>query len=149
MTQPITYTSRTARFDLPLLFAGQAQKEFTVNDALTRISAVLHMTVGGESDTPPSTAEEGECWLVAPSATGSWEGHDGSVACRIDDAWAFVEPVIGQRCYDTSAEATLFYDGAWQRPQGPAAIDGGATQDTEARAAIADLVAALEQSGII
>lgn len=30
MPEPLDFTARTPRFSLPMLFAGQAQKEFTV-----------------------------------------------------------------------------------------------------------------------
>ena len=34
MTTPINFTTTTGRFNLPLLFAAQAQKEVYVNEAL-------------------------------------------------------------------------------------------------------------------
>ena len=70
MSDPITFASASPRLGLPLLFAGQSQKEFFVNEAHALVDALLHAAVEGEADAPPSAAEEGECWLVgdAPSA---------------------------------------------------------------------------------
>lgn len=149
MTQPISHASRTVRYDLPLLFAGQAQKEFTVNDALTRVSTLLHPAVEGESAAPPDDPVDGECWQVASPASDAWAGQEGAIACRTDAAWVFIQPSIGLRCYDKAAGTTLLFDGTWQRPEALAPASGGTTQDTEARAAIASLIASLEQSGLI
>jgi hypothetical protein len=43
----------------------------------------------------------------------------------------------------------LLYRGGWQRPTTPAEPSGGTTIDAEARAAIADLITALTQAGIL
>ncbi len=42
MSDPVQFEGATPRFALPLLFAGQAQKEFFVNEALLRADMVLH-----------------------------------------------------------------------------------------------------------
>ncbi len=148
MTNPLAFTSRTARFDLPLLFAGQAQKEFTVNEAMSRIASLLHPVVLGEQDIPPESPSDGETWLVGPAPTGEWTGYADAIACWSAGSWLFVTPQTGLRCFDTATGSTMFYDGGWQRPELPAAPDGGATQDAEARAAIAQLITAMENAGI-
>lgn len=148
MTNPTVFTSRTARFDLPLLFAGQAQKEFTVNEALSRIASLLHPVVLAEQDVPPALPSDGEAWLVGPAPTGEWAGYAQAIACWSAGSWLFVAPQIGLRCFDAETGSTLFYDGAWQRAELPAAPEGGATQDAEARAAITQLITAMEHAGI-
>jgi hypothetical protein len=42
----------------------------------------------------------------------------------------------------------LLYRDGWQRPTAPAAPSTGSVVDSEARAALADLLAALAQAGI-
>jgi hypothetical protein len=74
MTDPIPFPSATPRFGLPLLFPGQARKEFFVNEAHALTDALLACVVEGEAPAPPSTAGEGTSWLVASSATGDWPG---------------------------------------------------------------------------
>jgi hypothetical protein len=60
-----------------------------------------------------------------------------------------VEPREGLRVLDRSSGQEIRYRGGWQRPATPAAPSGGTTVDAEARAAIADLVAALIAAGLL
>ena len=82
MTDPISFTPATPRFALPLLFAGQSQKEFYVNEAHALTDALLHAACEGETADPPPAPIEGEAWLVASGAAGEWAGQDGKLASR-------------------------------------------------------------------
>jgi hypothetical protein len=148
MTDPVSFTSATPRFSLPLLFSGQAQKEFYVNEAHALADALLHAACEGEAADPPATPAEGQAWLVADSATGAWTGMDGKLASYQAGNWLFAAPNDGMRLFDRSTGQFIFFHGGWQRPVTPAGASGGTTVDSEARAAIADLVSALTQAGI-
>jgi hypothetical protein len=148
MTDPISFASATPRYALPLLFGGQSQKEFYVNEAHALTDALLHAACEGEAGDPPATPAEGETWLVASGATGDWTGEDGKLASRQAGNWLFAAPNDGMRLFDRSTGQILLYRGGWQRPPAPSAPTGGTIIDTEARAAIADLVAALVDAGI-
>lgn len=149
MTDPISFTSTSPRFSLPLLFVGQTQKEFTVNEALARADALLHCAIEGQGVTPPGTPAEGACWLVASGATGDWAGHVGDIACREAGAWLFVTPTDGMRILNKATGQQMFYRTGWQAPATPTAPTGGATIDSQARTAINALISALKTSGIL
>ncbi len=149
MPDPISFTSTSPRFDLPLLFSGQAQREFYVNEAHALIDALLHAAVEGEADTPPAAPEEGECWLIGDAPTGDWADHPGELTALQAGAWIFVSPRDGMRVLDRSTGQDVRYRDGWQRPPAPAAPTGGTTADIEARAAIGELIAALVASGVL
>ena len=148
MTDPISFTSTTPLYGLPLLFAGQSQTEFYVNEAHALTDALLHPACEGEASDPPPTPSEGETWLVAAGATGDWAGADGKIASRQSGNWLFSTPGDGMRLLDRSTGQMLLYRGGWQRPSVPAAPTGGTTVDAEARAVVADLITALASAGI-
>lgn len=149
MSDPITFAAASPRFAIPLLFAGQSQKEFFVNEAHALIDALLHAAVEGEEDTPPSEPADGECWLVGEAPSGAWAGHAGALASYQSGGWIFVDPRDGMRVLDRATAQEIRYRGGWQRPATPSQPEGGTTVDTEARAAIAALVGALIAAGIL
>ena len=149
MSDPIVFTSASPRFGLPLLFAGQAQKEVFVNEAHALTDALLHPAIEGEADDPPATPAEGECWLVGDAPSGEWTGHPGELASYQAGTWIFVEPRDGLRVLDRPSGQEIRYRGGWLRPATPAAPSGGSTVDAEARAAIAALVVALIAGGVL
>lgn len=148
MTSPIIFQSRSARHHLPFLFAGQAQKEFFVNEGLATVDLLLHPVIVGEADTPPAEPVDGQAWLIADQATGPWGGKDGQIAGSQAGDWSFVEPFDGLRIWDSTSAQFLLFRGGWQRLETPAAPAGGASVDTEARAAIDALIEALRNAGI-
>lgn len=148
MPDPISFTTASPRHRLPLLFAGQAQKEFYVNEAFARIDALLHAAIEGTADDPPASPAEGECWLVGPAPSGSWLGHAGELACLVADSWIFAAARDGMRLLDVSSGQMLLYRGGWSAANAPIPPSGGATVDAEARAAIVELIDALADAGI-
>lgn len=148
MTDPISFTSATPRYALPLIFPGQSQREFYVNEAHALTDALLHAACEGEVADPPTTPAEGETWLIATSATGDWAGEDGNIASRQAGTWLFLSPRDGLRMLDKSTGQMLLYRDGWQRPSTPAAPSGGSVVDSEARTAVADLISALVDAGV-
>jgi hypothetical protein len=160
----------TPRLALPFLSVGQAQKEFTHNESLQ----VLDMLVAGAieeppSATPPAAPSVGECFVVGAGATDAWAGMSGSVAAWTSGGWRFVSPVDGMVLYErTSGTFAACRNGAWElgMVRGDALVIGGnqvvgpraapidspadgAVIDVEARAAIAAILDALRQHGLI
>ena len=149
MSDPIVFDSATPRLALPLLFAGQAQKEFTVNEALLRADLALHCTIEGELATPPLGPVAGQAWLVAAVPTGDFVGHAKAIAGFTASGWRFIAARTGIRVYDKSAACFRHYTDSWQRSVVPATPSGGTTIDQEARTAIVNLLAKLVSAGIL
>jgi len=148
MTDPFLFESTSPRFGLPLLHAGQAQKEVFVNEAHALADALLHGAIEGESAAPPATPADGECWLVAGGASGAWAGHDGAIACRQGGNWLFVAPRDGLRLLDRSTGQDMRFFASWQIPSPATEPTGGSTVDSEARATLSALLGALRTAGI-
>ena len=161
----------TPRLGLPLLVAGQAQKELFHNEALALIDLLLAGSVeGAPLAAPPATPTLGTFYRVASAgATGAFAGRDGALAGWSAGGWRFVAPVEGIRLTDRVSGVELaFRGGAWTSgsiraseilvsgvkvvgARGPAIADvaGGSTIDTQARAAVAQMLAALRTHGLI
>lgn len=149
MSDPISFTSATPRFGIPFLFAGQAQKEFFVNEAHALIDLLLHPAIEGETDVPPNDPQEGQCWLVGASPVGEWSRNTAHLAAWISGNWVFAGPQDGMRILDRSSKQTIFYSNGWQRVSAPAIPTGGQVADSEARDAIGYLIEALRTAGIL
>lgn len=149
MAEPIAFTSHTPRFSIPLLFAGQAQKEFFFNEAQHLIDTLLHLAVEGIANAPSAAPSEGECWIVDSSAQEQWTGMEDSVAVFTASAWKFVAPTDGMTAFDKASGQKFLYDGGWQTASLPNEAQGGTTIDSEARNAINGIIAALRDQAIL
>lgn len=157
----------TARLGLPMLAAGQAQKEVTHNEALLAIDRLLCLAVRSRSTVaPPGQVDDGECYIVPTGNTG-WGAAAGSLMCRDGSGWATVAPMPGMLAYVGDERALLLFDGEWSSqlpvaglaiagrtlltaaPRALAAATGGTIVDVEARATLAALIAALAEQGIV
>ena len=162
--------TQSARHELPFLSAGQAQKELTHNEALALIDAGLHAsaeTIG--LNAPPASPGLGQCWIVGAAPAGAWSGAAHALACWTGGGWRFLTAREGMRVWLVDAQlwAERTADG-WtsgevrgsllmiggEQVVGPrlapvAAPSGGATVDTEARAAVVMLIARLADHGLI
>lgn len=160
----------TARLALPLLDAGQAQKEMTHNAALALLDiAVQPVVVAGDLDTPPETPQPGECWLVGTAPTGEWTGQAGAIAGWTAAGWRFVAPADGMTVWLADRQVTARrIGGAWVAGElrgdrvviggvavvgarGAAIADpvGGNVIDGEARATLASILSMLRTHGLI
>ena len=149
MSTPLTYESRSPRNNLPFLFAAQAQKELSVNEALARIDSLLRPAVEGELADPPADPPQGGCWIVGASAQGDWAGHEGEIAFNIAGTWLFAWQGEGMVVFDKAlACLRCWRQGSWVHCALPSAPSGGTTVDSEARAAIAALIDELRDLGI-
>jgi hypothetical protein len=165
MTEPVT-----ARLAMPLLAAGQAGKELTHNEALARLDMLVQPAVAAIGvNNPPAAPDAGQCWIVGAVPTGVWAGHGGDIAGWTDGGWRFAVPREGFAAWSISSSKPIAYrNGMWQEGDvfadrlvvagtpvvgaqaGPiAGPAGGAVADEPARQAIAAILGALRQHGLI
>ncbi len=161
---------QTARFALPFLAPGQAQKEWFHNEALQRIDLLLCAAVMvPPMSNPPANPAVGDCYIVGDGGTSDWAGEEGTMAGFSEGGWRFVEPPDGMRVLVLSTGETMVRsNGSWEagivraseirvgdqavvRTRQPAIANasGGATVDAESRAAIAGILSALRAHGLV
>ncbi|MCD2325116.1 DUF2793 domain-containing protein [Sphingomonas sp. IC-56] len=159
----------TPRMGLPMLVAGQAQKEMTHNEALLLIDALVSGAVVQVGlDSPPEAADDGACWIVGAMPTGIWQGQANAVAISTAGGWRFVPPREGMRLWaGVGAGFVLFRNGEWRVGEAhgkvfvegtqvvgkrlPPVVEplGGVVVDGQARAAIVAVLEALRVHGLI
>lgn len=144
---------------LPLLQPGQAQKELYHNEALALLDLIVPGTVRAIAAVPPATPQPGDAWIVGDGASGAWAGQERNLAGWTGGGWRFIAPREGLALWlSDSGVPARYRAGAWTtganallggaRPT-IAAPSGGGTADTQARATLAALLAALAALGII
>lgn len=160
----------TMRLALPLLHAGQAQKEETHNEALTLIDCLLHASVVAAGlNIPPAEPAAGQCWIVGDEPAGAWAGQARALACWTPGGWRFAAARPGLSAWhEATGRLLTFANGMWQdgvvaatrvtvggeqvvgaRSPAIAAPAGGGIVDTEARTTLAAVLAALRDHGLI
>ena len=162
--------SGTPRLALPFLSPGQAQKEFTHNEALQTLDFLVASAVEEppRSD-PPASPALGTCYIVGGSPTGLWAGKSQAVAGYSTGGWRFIAPLEGMSAYVKASGVWANYrSGAWElgnlrgervmvdeqqvvggRTSAIASATGGTTVDTEARTVIDQILVALRTHGLI
>lgn len=105
----------TPNLSLPQIAAAQAQKHVTHNEALAILDAVVQAAVADRDLTaPPVSPAEGQRWIVKPTATGDWAGHNNAVALWDGGAWNFYVPKAGWLVYVLDEGALVTWSGsAW------------------------------------
>lgn len=160
----------TTRFSLPLLAAGQAQKELFHNEALLRLDTLLHPIAEAMGiEMPPSGPQPGQMWIVGAAPIAEWSGAAGQLARWSEAGWRFIAPLEGLAVtLRESGLRVIWRDGAWQvgivtadeivvggqrvvGPRQPAIADptGGSVVDEAARATIAQVLVALRAHGLL
>lgn len=160
----------SARLSLPLLNAGQAQKEVTHNEALTLLDLLTQAVVVAVGvNVPPEAPVAGQCWIVGTAPEGAWSGYAQALAGWGESGWRFCAPVAGMRVWSDADGANVrFEDNRWsigivcaaavkigdvqvvgERQPAIAEPTGGTVIDVEARAVLACVLAALHTHGLI
>ncbi|WP_310498865.1 DUF2793 domain-containing protein [Sandarakinorhabdus sp.] len=158
----------TTRLRLPLLAAGQAQKEITHNEAIAQLDRLMHITViSRELTSPPAEPDAGDSYIVPFSGTALWGAPAGTLMSWDGFGWQATTPITGMVAYVVTDAATTIFAAGWQAgwpvshlmigaravlgatPASVVPPNGGAVVDAEARAVLGMLLAALSAQGII
>jgi hypothetical protein len=135
------------------------------------MSALLKGVINATTATPPVSPTEGDAYIVATSPTGAWNGKAKTIAIYYNGGWLHIPGLDsngsqiamssrqeGMMVYNQALNALQVFDGTnWQaryfleaaKQAAVADATGGATVDTEARAALNSLLAKCRTLGLI
>ena len=157
------------RLDLPLIAAGQTQKDITHNEAVLAIERLVALVVVSRSlAAPPASPAPGSCYIVPAAGAAAW-GYPAGTAMHWQGAagWLAAAPRDGQTALAADEGVMLIHRGGWQAiwpvagltiggravlaasPTAVALPTGGTSVDTEARNAITAVITALRQLGLL
>lgn len=138
----------TSRFLLPLLAAGQAQKELFHNEALILVDFLLNPVVESIASDPQAlNPQTGQSWLVGSDPVSEWSGHQDDIAGWSDNGWIFIRPLEFLEISISASGVSAVYHGAWQIPEVVVDPAGGQVVDVEARYAIDSVLEILRERG--
>lgn len=108
---------QTARLGLPYLAAGQMQKHVTLNEALTRLDALVQTAVVSRTlSSQPAGPPDGALYILPPGAAGAvWAGTPEGALIRAEaGGWSLVEAPDGLVVLVADAGEVIVRDGgAW------------------------------------
>lgn len=97
---------------ITLVEQSQSQKEVTVNQAFTRIDAILNTGAKSKTvNTPPGSPVSGDLYIVGSSPTGAWAGQAGKLA-YYDQIWRFITPNEGMSLWVDDEDLIYSYTGS-------------------------------------
>jgi len=104
----------SARLALPYLAAGQMQKHVTLNEALTRLDAIVQTVVVSRTTTAqPAAPEDGALWILPAGATGAdWSTRPEGALMRAEGGgWTVVPAGEGLIALVADAEEIVVRQG--------------------------------------
>lgn len=111
----------SARIGLPYLAAGQMQKHVTLNEALTRLDALVQAAVVSRTTAEqPADPADGDLYILPDAAEGAaWDGRPAGILMRFEACgWTVVPAPDGVVAVVLDAgELVVRHDGGW-RPLG-------------------------------
>jgi len=112
---------QSARLGLPYLAAGQMQKHVTLNEALTRLDALVQTTVASRTATvQPADPQDGRLHILPEDAEGSaWSAFSAGDLVRAETGgWLVVEPPEGLLVWVADEAVFVVRDGDGWIPLG-------------------------------
>ncbi len=120
--------SETSKLSISLLEAAQSQKHITVNEALIRLDAACSLSVDDWNVIlPPSSATEGQAFIIGTLPSGEWTGRDNQVAIWSNGGWIYLVPKAGWSAWNTMSGFELKFDGVVWQANATTISESGAT----------------------
>lgn len=148
-------TLETSRHKLPLLAVGQAQKEYTHNEALLLIDNLLNLSIISIIDNlevideAQNIDDESRAWLISEMPNGIWSQRANQIAILTVNGFRYIQPVVGMRIFNEQFGCFMIYkDMSWHIASTLATPTGGNVIDSQARDSIAAILDNLRQFGL-
>ncbi|MCL7999379.1 DUF2793 domain-containing protein [Brucella sp. 21LCYQ03] len=111
---------QTPNLKLPYIMPSQAQKHVTHNEAIRLLDAVVHLSVQSRTQTAaPVTPAQGDRYIVAAPATGTWANKVGMIAFFVDGGWSFITVAKGWLAYIEDESSLFVFNGtSWESTAG-------------------------------
>lgn len=130
---------RYADLTLPYIFASQAQKHVTHNEAIRALDCLVQLSVESRALTsPPASPVEGSRYVVAAGASDAWAGKSDKIAASQDGAWAFYAPKDGWIAWVASENILIVYNSGTWSPVSTGGGGGGGVMDHGMLTGLAD-----------
>jgi len=146
--------SISPNLNLPYIYAAQAQKHVTHNEAISALDAIVQLCVlDRDLAAPPDSPDNGDRYIVPHVATGDWSGQDGKVAAFQDDGWVYFAPSNGWLAWVTDEDKIVVWNGASWEPlvadvaTSTSLLGINATADTTNRLAVASAATLFSHDG--
>ncbi len=149
---------QTSRYALPLLATGQAQKEFTHNEALLLIDNLMHIVVEGVANDPidatPTLLSDtdnhnDQAWLIGDTPIGDWEQKSNQIAIWTSGGWRYVIPNDSMQLFNLEIGARMvFRNGVWEYGYTVMFPLEGDVIDSQARESIQSIINILQLFGL-
>jgi hypothetical protein len=147
---------QTPNLLLPYIMAAQAQKHVTHNEAIRALDAIVQIAVlDRDLAVPPATPANGDRYIVAAGAAGTWVGQALALAAYQDGAWQLFAPREGWIAWIADEDIAVAWNGtAWVTLSGgngtvnPTPLVGvNATADTTNRLSVSSPNTLLNHAG--
>jgi hypothetical protein len=103
--------AKTVLTSLTYLQTNQFNPEVTLNDNLTIIDGLLHISAISITLATPPAATNGDIYILPNSGlTGAWVGHESDIAYYFN-GWIFSEPKIGWIAFNKATSGLVYFTG--------------------------------------
>jgi hypothetical protein len=94
------------------LTVRQRDQDYNANVAIQDV--LIQPSMIDQTNTPPGSPTEGDCYLLDTAPTGAWDGHANELAQYLNSGWTFFEPAEGWLIYLQDTDVYMSYNGsAW------------------------------------